>query len=138
MSDMSALAPLAPVGPLTRPAEYGLEQMFVYDKLIWHPTKERYLANFAFTQIEQKEWLMNWELSPDWTALWVEFSWTSPWPGQDFTFEFPHGWVADKIVSVKHSPTYARFLFRLSLWNTNKILAEEADRSEWPADEEVQ
>ena len=125
MSDLSALAQ---AGPFTQPSEYGLDQIVVHDKLLWYPKKDRYLANFAFTQIVQKEWLMNWELSADWTALWVEFSWASPWPGQDFTFELPHGWIAEDIISVKHSHKNKRFLFRLSLWNTKQILEEEKSR----------
>ena len=76
--------------------------------------------------IEKKSWLAKWELSEPWTSLWVTFSIESPWPGQEFQFEFPHQWVANEIVSIRHSKTYGRYLFGLSLWNTEEVRQAEA------------
>ena len=115
--------------------------MFVVDQLEWSDKYQQYLAQFAFTMIERSSWLARWDLSEPWTSLWVEFSFDSPWQAQEFTFDFPHNWVANKIVSVRHSKTYGRYLFGLSLWNTEQVRQEEEERGEgseeWPEEEEV-
>ena len=132
-SDISAIVPTT---PLPRPDAYGRDQMFVVDCLEWSDTHNQYLAQFAFTMIEKKSWLAHWDLSEPWTSLWVAFSFDSPWPAQEFKFEFPHNWVANEVVSVRHSKTYGRYLFGLSLWNTEEVRQAEAAREERSEGEE--
>ena len=86
----------------------------VHEKLAWFHHESMYTANIEL-RIKNEDWLSNWELTNNNKGLWLSFAWQSPWSTQEYVIELPHNWVAERIVSARHSRTVGKYIFRLAL-----------------------